>query len=79
MSKQTIDIGSRLEPFIDDYLIEKIGSAALTLHKPIPREVAIVHDKLWEGDICFYHTVFHTPTMSKCTIEVPVTTRKPRK
>jgi len=53
-----IDIGSRRELFVDDYLIDKIDRAKLTLHKPTPREVAIVHDKPWEGNVCFYHTVF---------------------
>ncbi len=55
---KVIDIGSRLEPFVDDYLIDKINGARLTLHKPTPRKVAIAHDKPWEGNVCFYHTVF---------------------
>jgi hypothetical protein len=53
-----IDIGSRLEPLVDDYLIETTKGAALTLHKPVCREVVIVHDKPWEGSTCAYHTVF---------------------
>ena len=53
-----IDIGSRLEPFVDDYLIEKMTGAELVLHRPTPREVAIVHDEPWEGASSYYHTVF---------------------
>lgn len=30
----------------------------LVLHGPTPGEVAIVHDRPWEGNICYYHTVF---------------------
>ena len=43
---------------LDDYLIEKMSGAALTLHKPTPREVAIVLDKPWEGNTSAYVTVF---------------------
>jgi len=48
---EAIDIGSRLEPFVDDYLIGKMGGGAeLRLHRPTEREVAIVHDAPWEGN-----------------------------
>ena len=30
----------------------------LRLNKPVPREVALVHDAPWEGNTCCYHTVF---------------------
>ncbi|MEA1950610.1 MAG: hypothetical protein U9N87_04455 [Planctomycetota bacterium] len=54
-----INIGSRLEPMVDDYLIERFsGGARLEMHRPIPREVAIVHDQPWEGSGSGYHTVF---------------------
>ena len=53
-----IDIGSRLELFVDDYLIEQMSGVELVLNKPVPQEVAIVHDKPWEGNVCLYHTVF---------------------
>jgi hypothetical protein len=57
-SDAVVDIGSRLELFVDDFLIEKMDGVSLCLHKPIPREVAIVHDAPWEGNISCYHTVF---------------------
>jgi hypothetical protein len=55
---EPIDIGSRLEPLVDDYLIETSHGVALTLHEPVAREVALVHDRSWEGNCCAYHTVF---------------------
>ncbi|NIA12803.1 MAG: hypothetical protein GWP08_01890 [Nitrospiraceae bacterium] len=56
---QPIDVGSRLELMIDDYLIEAMaGGAALRLHHPTPREVVLTHDAPWEGSGCGYHTVF---------------------
>jgi hypothetical protein len=52
------DIGSRLELFVDDFLIEKMDGAALKLHSPIAKEVAIVFDEPWEGNTSAYVTVF---------------------
>lgn len=57
--QNAIDLGSRLEPLVDGFLIGKLeGEAKLTLHQPTAREVALVHDEPWEGNTCFYHTVF---------------------
>ncbi len=53
-----IDIGSRLELMVDNYLIENTSGLRLVLHKPTKREVAVVHDAPWEGSNCCYHTVF---------------------
>ena len=56
---EPVNIGSRLELFVDDYLIEKMeGGAELILHRPTPRELAVVHDAPWEGPGSGYHTVF---------------------
>ena len=53
------DIGSRLELFVDDYLIDEIsGKASLILHHPDPREIVLVHDEPWEGSGSGYHSVF---------------------
>jgi len=54
----TIQIGSRLELFVDDYLIDKMEGARLILNRPTPREVAVIHDKPWEGNSCHYKTIF---------------------
>jgi len=62
--KQAIDIGSRRELFVDDYLIEKLdGGAQLRLHHPVPREVSLVCDKPWEGNTCAYFTIFQDGTI----------------
>jgi hypothetical protein len=54
-----IDIGDRLELFVDDYLIESFaGNAELRLHSPTMREVAMVCDKPWEGNTSGCITVF---------------------
>ena len=56
---EPIDIGSRRELFVDDYLVERLsGSAALAVQKPAPREVVLVTDRPWEGSSCLYFTIF---------------------
>jgi hypothetical protein len=34
------------------------GKAELRLHRPVPREISLVHDALWEGSGSGYHSVF---------------------
>lgn len=59
LPREAIDIGSRLEPFVDDLLIGKLtGSAKQVLQKPTPQEVVLVADKPWEGNTSAYFTVF---------------------
>ena len=58
MSTSPIDIGSRRELFLDEYLVEQMVGCKLVLHEPLPQEVAIEHDQPWEGNTSFYHTVF---------------------
>lgn len=54
-----IDIGSRRELFVDDFLIERLtGKAELRLHHPQPRELAFTHDAPWEGSGSGYHSAF---------------------
>jgi hypothetical protein len=56
---QPIDIGSRLELMVDDYLIDQMSDgAALRLHQPTMREVVMVTDEPWEGNACQYRSVF---------------------
>ena len=56
---EPIDIGSRLELFVDEHLIDKLGGdAELHLHKPQPQEVVLVTDEPWEGNTSAYYTVF---------------------
>jgi hypothetical protein len=51
------DIGSRLELFVDDYLIDRTEGVRLMLHSPVPREVALRFDNPWEDVDCAYVTV----------------------
>ena len=46
-----IDIGSRRELMVDDYLVDALrGAATRRLHHPLRREIAVVHDAPWEGN-----------------------------
>jgi len=48
---EPIDIGSRLELMVDDYLIERVrGGVELRLHRPVEREVVFTCDQPWEGN-----------------------------
>ncbi|MBN1342510.1 MAG: hypothetical protein JXQ73_07510 [Phycisphaerae bacterium] len=53
-----IDVGSRLEPFVDDFLIGQMQNVELMLHHPTFKNAAIAFDKPWEGNVCCYVTVF---------------------
>ena len=53
-----IDIGDRLELFVDDFLIDRTAGVEVRLHNPVAREVALLTDRLWEGSNCGYLTVF---------------------
>lgn len=56
--KPQVDIGSRLELFIDDYLIDGMsGGAERRLQHPIPREVVLTLDQPWEGKASAYFSV----------------------
>ncbi len=58
-AEDPIAIGSRLELFVDDVLVERLsGKAELRLHHPVAREIAIKHDAPWEGSGSGYHSVF---------------------
>ncbi len=54
-----IQIGSRRELLIDDFLVDRFGGrAGLRVHHPERREIALNHDQPWEGCGTAYHTVF---------------------
>jgi len=56
---EALDVGSRLELFVEDRLIERLaGQAALRLHQPIPREIVLRHDEPWEATGSGYHSIF---------------------
>src|SRR5437868_1698398 len=51
-------IGSRLELFVDDWLIDQIQGGSLLLHSPTPREVAVDFNTPWPDEGSAYVTVF---------------------
>jgi len=56
-SQEVRDIGSRLELFVDDFLIERLNGTQLKLHEPHPAGVALRFDQPWEGSFTGYLTV----------------------
>ena len=57
-----IEIGSRRELFVDDYLVDfDKTTAKMTLNKPVKREAAFIHNEPWEKDICVYHNITRMP------------------
>jgi hypothetical protein len=57
-ASSVINIGSRCELFIDDWLIERVDGVERRLHHPVPVDVAVTFDQPWEGPNCCYVTVF---------------------
>ena len=55
---EPIDVGSRRELFVDDYLIDSMNKVELKVHEPVRREIAMTFDKPWEGCGGGYVTVF---------------------
>jgi len=54
-----IDIGSRLELFIDRHLVDTTsGDAEIKMHRPVAKEVILTTDKPWEGNTSAYYTIF---------------------
>ena len=81
-SAEPIEMGNRLELFVDDFLIEKMtGDVRQHLHRPEPKEVVLKTDAPWEGNTSAYYTIFrdgdryrmyyrgshHNPTTRKAT------------
>jgi hypothetical protein len=52
-----LDIASRWELFVDDYLVAQQTGVALKLHDPIKQEIVLTTDQPWEGPTCAYFTV----------------------
>jgi len=52
-----LELGTRLELFVDDYLIERLAGAQLRLHEPHPAGVVLRFDQPWEGAFSGYVTV----------------------
>ncbi len=52
-----IDIGSRLELFVDDFLIDSLSGLSLQLHHPVDRGPVLFFDRPWEGPFSAYCTI----------------------
>ena len=51
------NIGSRLELFVDDWLIETMSNTRLKMHTPVKKEVVFIFDAPWEGGLSAYVTI----------------------
>ena len=58
---EVIDIGSRLELFVDHYLIDHLDGSSLELQEPRPGGVAIEFNEPWEGTGAFIPVVIRGP------------------
>jgi hypothetical protein len=45
-----LNIGSRRELFVDDYLVASLDGAAFKVHQPQPQEIVFTTDAPWEGN-----------------------------
>ena len=52
-----VEMGDRLELFVDYHLIDRLKGARLKLHHPRPAETVIRGDRPWEGELGFGQTV----------------------
>lgn len=52
-----LDLGSRWELFVDEYLVAQKNGVALKLAEPVRREVVLTTDQPWEGQTCAYFSV----------------------
>lgn len=59
VASEPVNIGTRLELFVDDFMIERMsGDVDQHLHRPVPKEVVLETDSPWEGNTSAYYTVF---------------------
>jgi len=59
-NRTILNLNSRLELFVDDYLIDRlVGDAKLRLHNPEPQDIAITLNESWEGNCSGYRSVFY--------------------
>lgn len=53
-----LEIGSRLELFVDRFIVDRLSGVELRLQRPVWRNVAIRFDAPWEGNTSGYVAVF---------------------
>jgi len=54
----TLDLGSRLELFVDDFLIEHMTEVRIQLNRPHSAGIALAFDRPWEGNVSWPVSVF---------------------
>ena len=57
MGDEVRQVGSRIEPFVDEWLIDRMEGTRLRLHHPVRREVVFRFDAPWEGGQSAYVTM----------------------
>lgn len=55
---QIIEIGTRVEMFVDHYLIEHLDQVRLQFNQPEKKEIVLTFEQPWEGVHSFYASVF---------------------
>jgi hypothetical protein len=53
-----VDVGSRLELFVDDRVVDSTTGIEFRQHEPRPAGVALLFDRPWEGNSSGYATIF---------------------
>ena len=53
-----VEIGSKRQLFVDDWLVDVATSTTLVLHRPREAEIVLRLDEPWEGSTAAYFTVF---------------------
>jgi hypothetical protein len=54
---QPVDLGSRVEMFVDDYLVGSAKGVSLRINPPTKREVVFTTDQPWEARTSAYYSV----------------------
>ena len=71
-SSKAIAIGSKLQLFLDDELIESMHDLELQLHSPRRAEVAIKKDKPWEDALGYWQEWYATTYPNHPKAKLPV-------
>jgi hypothetical protein len=56
-AEPALELGSRRELFVDEFLVAQKTNLELKLHEPVPREVVMIRNKPWEGSGSDFETV----------------------
>jgi hypothetical protein len=64
--EKPVAIGTRLELFTDELLLDRLDGCSLKLHEPHPANIALRFDAPWEGAFSGYVTVLHDGERFRC-------------